>query len=76
MANSKLKIVVLGDGRAQGQLIEVETHADELNLPVDPSDRFGAWLVYRPSGRNNEAGLEVWCEHIDSGWADTATVNF
>ena len=68
----KLKTVVLGDGRAQGRRVEVETHADELSLPVDPSDRFGSWRIYRPSGRRDEDGLEVWCEDFDSGWSDTA----
>ena len=75
MGTGKLKVVVLGDGHAQGKLVDIETHADELSLPLDPADRFGAWVVYRPSGRHNESGLEVWCEHVDSGWADTATVN-
>jgi hypothetical protein len=71
----KLKTVVLGNGRAQGRRVEVESHADELSLPVDPSDRFGAWMVYRPSGRKAADGFEVWCEHVDSGWAETASVD-
>jgi hypothetical protein len=72
MSVIRLKTVVLGDGRARGRRVDVETHADELSLPVDPSDRFGAWMIYRPSGRKDADGLEVWIEHVDSGWADTA----
>jgi hypothetical protein len=44
----------------------------ELALPVDADDRFGAWIVYRPSGEHNAEGLEVWSESIESEWPETA----
>jgi len=72
MARTTRKTIVLGDGRARGRLVEVASHADELTLPFDPSDRFGACVTYRPSGRRDDLGYEVWCEHTEPDWADTA----
>jgi hypothetical protein len=71
MDNALSKTIELRDGPARGRRVAIRDSDTELTLPVNPDDRFGSWIVYRPSGECNAEGLELWSEYLESEWPET-----
>ena len=75
MTPANEKTVELRGGPLDGRRVTVSTDATQASLPIDSSDRFSAWTVYRPTSERSSDGHEVWTEYVESQWGDTGLAN-
>ena len=75
MTPANEKTVELRGGPLDGRRVTVSADATQASLPVDSSDRFSAWAVYRPTSERSSDGHEVWTEYVESQWGDTGLTN-
>ena len=66
-----IKTIELRDGPLCGKRVTILSGDAQATLPVNASDLFGPWAVYRPSAERCADGTEIWTEDVESQWKDT-----
>ena len=61
MLNAKgIRTIELRGGPADGTRVAIAYGLDEATVPVNSTDKFGAWVVYRPTSERCADGTEIW----------------
>ena len=66
-----IKTIELRGGPAGGRRVTIAEEHEETTLPVDDGEKFGAWVVYRPTSQRCADGTEIWDQHIQCESGDT-----
>jgi hypothetical protein len=66
-----IKTIELRGGPANGKRITIAYGLEEATIPVDGADKFGAWVVYRPTSERCADGTEIWDQHFEWAFGDT-----
>jgi hypothetical protein len=65
------KTIELRGGPLNGRRTEVPAGNTQVVLQADASDKFSAWVIYRPTSERCADGTEIWSEYIESQWGGT-----
>ena len=60
------KTIELRGGPLNGHRAKVPASNTQVSLPVNPTDKYCAWAVYRPTTDRSFEGHEVWNEYVES----------
>jgi hypothetical protein len=71
MTAANEKSIELRGGPLDGHCATVPMEATQASFQVDSSDKFSAWVVYRPTPDQAGSGAERWVEYVESQWGDT-----